>query len=822
MCSYQVSVGSKIEWGVSAMGYRYARFVFLVIILVSVASQGSYAAENLVKTNADFASGLQGWELYGQDKDKIKLGEGQGPGGSNCAVVPSGRGSISQGLVLKPGKVFELSFKYLRTEPGTKGNLDFFFNKPHGINASAGRMESVFPHKPSDAPTGEWVEFREAFRTPAGTQAGKLILSSDGIGEIRFARIAIVELSAVPENKTLLPSTDLSFLPNVRTKNPLFQELLSDKPGNYTVIAWTHNLNMKNLPDDMQSKYTEETWKQEVAKSFEEAGDAHMYYYWLPGHRDEAPEMYKKYGIKFDISCETSAVPAAAIKQGAEVLNPIASSTASVRENVSLVDPVYVKTETQTIRKLAEEFKGQPYVFVYQGKDEPSVHLPEGPVSTWGPFAKKSSDEVLNQYGYGKYAMPAPGDPAYQKDEANQPYRWIAFNRWMAQKYADSKKVYREALRAVDPNAKYNACDFWFMSGFVPYDFALMGKYSDIVESDPYASSGERVRGRGLYNHGFGPKFLRDITGKPVRSVVQAFDYAGYEMTPGDLLEWVSQSMRSGASHISYYQMDNPKYTDPDRWKMMLYISKVITGIKAIKYPTDPEVAVLYSSDSYRSQGPSTHANEIYTAYSLLGERAGSWFDFVDDDSLGRGEKSLSKYRAVYIPLGLYERPSVVKQIEDFVKRGGTVICGDPQVFSHAPDGSDLSEVRERIFGVKVLGAKSRDAMTIGKSAWTGSASGLALPIYRAVGEGGWYEDNGCAVKTVRSGVDVLAKFADGSPAITVAKYGRGQAVYFAANPFIPECLCEGKGWDTLFRAFQQHLGAKIHRPIWRFKIPSP
>jgi len=52
------------------------------------------------------------------------------------------------------------------------------------------------------------------------------------------------------------------------------------------------------------------------------------------------------------------------------------------------------------------------------------------------------------------------------------------------------------------------------------------------MECDPYASSAERERGRGVFNHGFGAKFMSDLTGKPVRIVAQAFDYAGYQMTP--------------------------------------------------------------------------------------------------------------------------------------------------------------------------------------------------------------------------------------------------------------------------------------------------
>ena len=553
---------------------------------------------------------------------------------------------------------------------------------------------------------------------------------------------------------------------------------------------------------------------------YQEAGEVGLHHYSLPWQGDVAAEMYERFGMKFDVMCESSGVMADAIKAGAELLNPVRSSKTSARQIASLVDPIYVTTAAEEIKKLASRFAGQPFLFAYCGKDEPSIAIPEGPMSGWGPFGRQCAKEVLEDYGFGRYAVPVPGDHAFIRDDANHPFRWIAFNRWMAVKYADSKKTISTALKSVDQKARYIPCDFWFMSGFQPYDFALMGKYGDILECDPYGSSAERVRGRGLYNHGFGAKFLSDISGKPVRVIVQAFDYAGYEMTPENLLDWVSQAIRCGASHISYYQMDNPRFTDPERWKTMLHISKTLTGMNAVKLPTDPEVAILYSADSHRAEGPSTKGNQVYSAYSLLGERVGSWFDLVDDDSLARGEKSLAKYRAVYIPLGTYQRESVVQQIDKFVKDGGTVISGDPTVFSWDIDGSDLSSWRERIFGTKVIGQKPRDSVLIRKSDWTEGISG-SLPIYRPVGRDGWPEDNGCMIEKARD-VRVIGTFPDGSPAVTVAKYGKGQAIYFAANPFVPECLFEGDRWDGLFRAFQTHLGAKTGRPIWHFRLPEP
>jgi len=798
------------------------RASILAAAIVLLAGLAACAADNLL-VNSDFSAGLDGWELYGRDKQQIRLGEGTGLGGSNCAIVPVGHCSIAEMMDLKPGRVYDLSFLYRRTNPSARGGLVFFLNRTGGANASAGVINLSFPRDSTGFLPSGWEEFREAFRTPSGTSRGKVVLSARGSGEVMYARVALAELPAGCEPDVLLPAADWSRLATTRTNNPVFEELLSDSPGSYTVVAWTHNMNKANLPPTMADKYTNEQWKEEQVNMYREAGELGMHHYSLPWQGAAADEMHQRFGMKFDVNCESSGVRANAIKAGAEVLNPIRSSTTSAARSVSLVDPVYVRTAVDELKKHATRFLGKPYVFAYVGKDEPSIAIPEGPVAEWGPFGTRCAAEVLRDYGFGKYAIPAPDDPEYLRDEANRPFRWIAFSRWMAARYVASKRLMCEALKSVDPNARYNPCDYWFMTGFVPYDFALMGRYSDIVECDPYASSAERMKGRGLYNHGFGPKFLRDITGRPVRSIVQAFDYAGYDMTPDDLLEWVSQSLRAGASHISYYQMDNPRFTHPDRWKMMMHISKLLTGMNALKCPDDAETAILYSADSHRSQGPSTKANEIYTAYSLLGERVGSWFDFVDDDSLDRGEKSLSKYRTVYIPLGTYQRESVVRRIGKFVKDGGTVISGDPSIFSWDIDGTDLSSWRERIFGVRTVSPKTRRAMVLRKSEWTdGLPAGQTLPVYRPVGRDGWLEENGWSIELARPGVRVLATFPDGSPAITVSKYGKGQAVYFAANPFVPECLFDGDRWDGLFRAFQTHLNAKVDRPIWRFKLPPP
>ena len=229
------------------------------------------------------------------------------------------------------------------------------------------------------------------------------------------------------------------------------------------------------------------------------------------------------------------------------------------------------------------------------------------------------------------------------------------------------------------------------MSGFQPYDFSRLAACSDLMECDPYASSAERERGRGVFNHGFGAKFMCDLTGKPVRIVAQAFHYAGYTMTPDDLREWVSQSLRCGASAIDYYEMDSPRWTDPARWKMMLHLSSVITRMNRIALPRTADTAVLYTLYTHMSHGPSTSGDQVYAAHALLGELAGSWFKFVSDAQLERGERSLKGYRAVYLPLAKYMTPEAAKLIEDYVRAGGVLVCGDAEAFAFDLAGNDTS-----------------------------------------------------------------------------------------------------------------------------------
>src|SRR5208337_3013018 len=123
-------------------------------------------------------------------------------------------------------------------------------------------------------------------------------------------------------------------------------------------------------------------------------------------------EQFRKHGVRYDVFSESSASTAAGLKQGAELLNPTARDQGT-KPVVSWVDPAYVEAQCAILRKLGAQLRGEPFVGYYYGKDEPSIHLPEGPPDSWGPYGRAMAKEVLEQYGFGRFAAPLPREQSF-------------------------------------------------------------------------------------------------------------------------------------------------------------------------------------------------------------------------------------------------------------------------------------------------------------------------------------------------------------------------------------------------------------------------
>ena len=94
------------------------------------------------------------------------------------------------------------------------------------------------------------------------------------------------------------------------------------------------------------------------------------------------------------------------------------------------MDPAYVEAQCNILRKLGAHLRGEPFVGYYYGKDEPSIHIPDGAPASWGSYGQAMAKEVREQYGFGRFDVPLPKDQSFLADP-DKPFRWIAYNRWM-------------------------------------------------------------------------------------------------------------------------------------------------------------------------------------------------------------------------------------------------------------------------------------------------------------------------------------------------------------------------------------------------------
>lgn len=495
---------------------------FISVVLCGFAF-ASAAATNELATNGGFEKGFDSWVRWGPNANLITL-DHRVHSGTNSARFRPGKNALYFNVPVSPEKAYEILFFYRVEGANPERQLSISFSTESGTFRSAGVENFKIP----PAPAGNWLEFRNTF-VPTATAASAQVTFGADNGSTLW--VDDVSLREVPRPAGLTaPAAPWAGLSH-RTANPLFNELLTSEPGHYTVVSWAHDLNRNTKKggfkrDDLKD---DAVWEKQVAAIFNETGEAGMGFLDLPGRlKGTEPwrspefhqEQFRKYGVKFDVWTEGSGSIAAAIKRGAEILNASAVSLGR-KPSVSVVDPNYVAAQEKILRSLGSQLKGEPFVGVYYGKDEPTVHIPEGTADKWGTYGQAMAKEVRTQFGFSRFDAPEPRDKSFQSDP-NKALRWIAYNRWANDRFVETRARLNNALHDENPAARYSAANYWFMSGFVPFDYSRVAACGDLMECDPYASSAEKERGRGVFNHGFGAKLMSDLTGKPVRIIAQA------------------------------------------------------------------------------------------------------------------------------------------------------------------------------------------------------------------------------------------------------------------------------------------------------------
>lgn len=222
------------------------------------------------------------------------------------------------------------------------------------------------------------------------------------------------------------------------------------------------------------------------------------------------------------------------------------------------------------------------------------------------------------------------------------------------------------------------------------------------------------------YYNGYGTKLVYDLSDKlPVISVRCNLVTVDPKIipTPESIRYWYSEIVQSGCRGFYHFTNDRGHgfmYGNPDRstlpklrWETNLEMSRVL-GETRVFVPPESEVGVLVSLDHTSI----ADWKRIMSAYIELKE-AGIWFKFISDQELWEKSESLDQYKIVFIPVMTFEHRSVLDQIREYVRNGGTVVACDPGVYSYDEHGQNVTDRRKKIFAVshKAVEVQGTDAV---------------------------------------------------------------------------------------------------------------
>ena len=455
--------------------------------------------------------------------------------------------------------------------------------------------------------------------------------------------------------------------------------------------------------------------------------------------------------------------------------------------------------------------------------DEPVVYKKGAFFSLWEqqvdyPYLQQAAEEIREQYGFGKFGPPS------RQDAEDEPFQFIAFNRWFFNGLAEVQKRFYETVKAKNP-------DLWVIGedsggSLSPYGYSRYGEYVDLAtgQSVPGHVDGLDLSGEFRQLLGFKTKFIRDLTSKETWIVPHVEHYLG-DFTPEEVSEFLSETVRAGGTGFQIWNYDyrsqkaqknfthNDYYGAPGRWQVIMDAIDRLRTMPLLKFPP-PDSAILLSNHSCYSRDRADGFTQYEGAFTFLGPGARAWFRFVSDWQIADGKCDLKEYKALFLPFEKYQEPEVSEVVAQYAEGGGNVVCGDPEVFQYHLDGTATPQFRRRMFGV-TLGEQREsppEVTLVSHALWPQVAEGQKVPVDPVSSAFDFTPD---------PGVIVLGRYPDGKPAIALKEHGPGRSLYFGFNPFYVQYLSHPE-WREVMLSLIRGLGIATGQDLWRFKFPLP
>jgi beta-galactosidase len=264
--------------------------------------------------------------------------------------------------------------------------------------------------------------------------------------------------------------------------------------------------------------------------------------------------------------------------------------------------------------------------------------------------------------------------------------------------------------------------------------------------------------------------------GTPGRSRMYA--YLGLMMGAQGTLAWTFNSHLGGEEQALFGLVD---HDDTPSWKVDEFarIASEFKELSKYGFPrfTHPEVAIAYSFDSWvasNPNGPSSTTRQFFHP-SYTDQVQGAFEPFfranIDTAIINIGHASLSRYKLVVVPADYAMDAASAEALRDYVSNGGTVLM---TAFSAKVDehgqwfNSPLPGRLSDVFGLKTNAFYDIPAAL--KLQLGGDSIEIRVHHYEVLEP---------------STAKVVARFtntADKAPAVTINKFGKGNAIYLATE----------------------------------------
>jgi len=350
-------------------------------------------------------------------------------------------------------------------------------------------------------------------------------------------------------------------------------------------------------------------------------------------------------------------------------------------------------------------------------------------------------------------------------------------------------------------------------------DVERWSEYADIGSFQAQYHSGDAA----TQSYAYVTKLARDLSGLDYILVCPHDLVGGFpngDLQPEEVRELYGQIFRGGGTGFNFWpasygaKKPNPPYAPsvvvghPFAWRYMIAVAKLARRMPPLKFPK-PDTAVFVSSETIKcGVNPGTRNLDAFTQ---LGVHARAAFRFISEGLLELKRVKLDDFDIVYVTSMRYTQRSVAEKLQQFVERGGILVCADPLALENDIASASLADIREKLLAAKVKGKKE-------------AATRIAFqkPFVRGVRELPVFTDSDAAYVVETSGprATVLAAFDDGGPALVRNRLGKGATYYFAWCPFNARTR-KNADRKKFITNFHRKLGGSAGHDIWRFKIPA-